>query len=207
MIVRLLAVFLLLLLAPPMAQAQLRGHGGPVRALAISPDGSEAISGSFDTSAIRWSLPQNTAEQVLHFHDGAVNAALFLPNGRIATAGDAANIILSAVGYNLRLVLAWLRMILRVVLLALFQTFTIRPATKPIRATSYTDVHDATGCSRATVATSPSGVCARFPIAGKGRFDRAGLARCFASARARPGPASDLAHNRPKGRDELLSGR
>jgi IS5 family transposase len=28
-------------------------------------------------------------------------------------AGDAANVILTAVGYNLRLVLAWLRMILR----------------------------------------------------------------------------------------------
>src|SRR5213083_970951 len=43
-------------------------------------------------------------------------------------AGDAANVILSAVGYNLRLVLAWLRTILRVVLLALFQTFAIRLA-------------------------------------------------------------------------------
>jgi transposase, IS5 family len=40
--------------------------------------------------------------------------------------GDAANVILSAVGYNLRLVLAWLRMILRVVLLALLQAFAIR---------------------------------------------------------------------------------
>jgi transposase, IS5 family len=47
-------------------------------------------------------------------------------------AGDAANVILSAVGYNLRLVLAWLRMILRVVLLALLQTFAIRPAVKPV---------------------------------------------------------------------------
>src|SRR6478672_759687 len=46
-------------------------------------------------------------------------------------AGDTANVILSAVGYNLRLVLAWLRMILRLVLLALLQTFTIRPALKP----------------------------------------------------------------------------
>ena len=45
-------------------------------------------------------------------------------------AGDAANVILSAVGYNLRLVLAWLRTILRVVLLALFQTFAIRLALK-----------------------------------------------------------------------------
>ena len=38
---------------------------------------------------------------------------------------------LSAVGYNLRLVLAWLRVILRVILLALLQTFTIRSALKP----------------------------------------------------------------------------
>jgi IS5 family transposase len=40
-------------------------------------------------------------------------------------AGDAANVILTAVGYNLRLVLAWLRMILR--LLALLQIFAIQP--------------------------------------------------------------------------------
>ena len=45
-------------------------------------------------------------------------------------AGDAANAILSAVGYNLRLLLAWLRMILRRVLLALVQTFAARPAIK-----------------------------------------------------------------------------
>jgi transposase, IS5 family len=50
------------------------------------------------------------------------------PKGR---AGDAANVILSAVGYNLRLVLAWLRMILRVVLLALLYIFAIQPTLKP----------------------------------------------------------------------------
>ena len=43
-------------------------------------------------------------------------------------AGDATNAILSAVGYNLRHVLAWLRIILRVIFLALFQTFAIRPS-------------------------------------------------------------------------------
>ena len=53
---RLAAALLLLPLAFAPAQAQLRGHGGPVRALAISPDGTRAVSGSFDTSAIRWSL-------------------------------------------------------------------------------------------------------------------------------------------------------
>ena len=59
---------------PVPANAQLRGHGGPVRALAISPDGATALSGSFDTSAIRWSLTRNAAEQVLRFHESAVNA-------------------------------------------------------------------------------------------------------------------------------------
>ena len=42
-----------------------------------------------------------------------------------------AQFVSGSVGYNLRLVLAWLRIILRVFLLALFQTFTIRPALKP----------------------------------------------------------------------------
>ena len=40
-------------------------------------------------------------------------------------AGDAANVILSAVGYNLRLVLAWLRVFLRLILNALIQA--LRP--------------------------------------------------------------------------------
>jgi cytochrome c len=79
---------LVLLLAPIGVKAQLRGHGGPVRALAVSADGQSAISGSFDTSVIRWSLTRNAAEAVLRFHDGAVNAVAFLKNGDIATAGD-----------------------------------------------------------------------------------------------------------------------
>jgi len=89
MLKRLCVVLLLLAFdstALDLAQAQLRGHGGPVRALAISPDGSEAVSGSFDTSAIRWSLIRNVAEQVMRYHDGAVNAVAWLKGGRIATA-------------------------------------------------------------------------------------------------------------------------
>jgi cytochrome c len=85
-------VVLLLPLAFTPANAQLRGHGGPVRALAISPDGSHAISGSFDTSAIRWSLTRNVAEQVMRFHDNAVNAVAWLKDGRVVTAGADAHI-------------------------------------------------------------------------------------------------------------------
>ena len=66
----------------------MRGHGGPVRALAVSPDGKSAISGSFDTSAIYWSLARDVAEQVLRFHDSAVNAVAVAPNGRIITGGE-----------------------------------------------------------------------------------------------------------------------
>ncbi|HET7911889.1 MAG TPA: c-type cytochrome [Pseudolabrys sp.] len=80
------------------AQAQLRGHGGPVKALAISPDGTHAISGSFDTSAIRWSLSRNTAEQVLRFHEGAVNAVAYLKDGRIVTAGADAHVAIWSAG-------------------------------------------------------------------------------------------------------------
>jgi cytochrome c len=63
-----------------------------VRAVAVSQDGKLALSGSFDTSAIRWSLERNAAEQVLRFHDGAVNAVTFLKDGRIATSGEDARI-------------------------------------------------------------------------------------------------------------------
>ncbi len=83
-------------LAP--AQAQLRGHGGPVRALAIAPNGRTAVSGSFDTSAIRWSLERNSAEQVMRFHDGAVNAVAYLRDGRIVTAGEDAQVAIWTAG-------------------------------------------------------------------------------------------------------------
>jgi IS5 family transposase len=44
--------------------------------------------------------------------------------------GDAANAILTAVGYNLRLVLAWLRNLLRLILDALLSALAIQPALK-----------------------------------------------------------------------------
>jgi cytochrome c len=81
------AALLAVLLATTTASAQLRGHGGPVRALAISPDGQTAVTGSFDSTAIRWSLTRNAAEQVLRFHADAVNAIVLLRDGRAATAG------------------------------------------------------------------------------------------------------------------------
>jgi cytochrome c len=89
---RLCAFLLLLPLAFGAAQAQLRGHGGPVRAVAVSADGKHALSGSFDTSAISWLIERDVAEQVMRFHDGAVNAVGYLPDGRMVTAGVDAHI-------------------------------------------------------------------------------------------------------------------
>jgi len=83
----LLAALIALPICTTAAFAQLRGHGGPVRALAISADGQSAVSGSFDSTAIRWSLARNAAEQVLRFHADAVNAVALLGEGRAATAG------------------------------------------------------------------------------------------------------------------------
>ena len=88
----------LALIASPAAQAQLRGHGGPVRAVAVSADGTTALSGSFDSSAIRWSLTRNAASQVLRFHDDAVNAVALLRDGRAATAGADGRIALWSAG-------------------------------------------------------------------------------------------------------------
>src|SRR3954462_3568008 len=81
------ALLIALLIGTTAVLAQLRGHGGPVRALAISADGQSVISGSFDSTAIRWSLTRNAAEQVLRFHSDAVNAVAWLRDGRAATAG------------------------------------------------------------------------------------------------------------------------
>ena len=76
------------------AWAALRGHGGPVRAVAVSADGRTALTGSFDTSAILWSLDGDRATSVLRFHEGAVNAVVWLADGRVATGGEEGRIAL-----------------------------------------------------------------------------------------------------------------
>jgi len=86
------AMLIELALRPAPAEAQLQGHGGPIRALAISADGATVLSGSFDTTAIRWSVRRNAAEQVLRLHDSAVNAVAILEDGRAITAGEDARI-------------------------------------------------------------------------------------------------------------------
>ena len=60
-------------------------------------------------------------------------------------AGDAANAVLTAVGHNLRLVLAWLRILLRLLSIALARLFTIPHGAQFVFLTvNYTSPNSAT---------------------------------------------------------------
>lgn len=80
------------------ALAQLHGHGGPVRSVAVEPDSGLAISGSFDQSAILWAVETGAALRVLRVHDGAVNAVAAAGSGRFLTGGEEGRIALWQMG-------------------------------------------------------------------------------------------------------------
>jgi cytochrome c len=82
---------LFLLFALPI-QAEMRGHGGPVRAIAISPDGKTAVTGGFDTNVIIWDLETETAKQVLRIHEGPVSSVGFVSND-ILSESDGKSVI------------------------------------------------------------------------------------------------------------------
>lgn len=92
----------LLLLAAPAASvaaddgfARLQGHGGPVMAVAVSPDGARTLTGSFDYSVGLWSLRDARLVRWLEGHRAAVDTVAFLPDGRRAlSAGDDFDLIL-----------------------------------------------------------------------------------------------------------------
>ena len=70
-------------------------HGGPVRGLALSPDGSTLVTASFDYSAVVWGAKGLDERTTLLGHDAAVNTAVFSSDGALlATAGDDGAILL-----------------------------------------------------------------------------------------------------------------
>lgn len=95
---RLVALLSLVVAATMPAMAQLRGHGGPVRALAVSADGLVAISGSFDQSTILWAIDGGVPLGAFRFHDGAVNAVAAASGGAFVSAGEDGRIALWQAG-------------------------------------------------------------------------------------------------------------
>jgi cytochrome c len=67
--------------------AGLSGHGGPVTAVALAPDGRLALTASFDYTLKLWDLARQTALQTLRGHNGAVTTVAFLPDSRRALSG------------------------------------------------------------------------------------------------------------------------
>lgn len=99
------AVAIAMALMAMSASAQdLRGHGGPVRALAAGEDG-RIISGSFDTRAIAWDGV--IATQITRHHEGAVTAVLPLPDGQFASGGQDGRVAIWGAGPEPLLSEAW----------------------------------------------------------------------------------------------------
>lgn len=67
----------------------LKGHGGPVKALAVSRDGATLLSGSFDYSLRGWTVKGGVDRPLFRFDDvdGAINAVGFAGR-RLIAAGD-----------------------------------------------------------------------------------------------------------------------
>ena len=70
------------------ARADLSGHGGPVRSLAVSPEGDAALTGGFDFSVMVWDLKNSRELRRMAGHDAAVGAVAFLGSDRLLSAGD-----------------------------------------------------------------------------------------------------------------------
>ncbi|WP_425405345.1 c-type cytochrome [Hwanghaeella sp.] len=85
-----LAVFFSSLLpgAVHIARADLVAHTAPVRDITISKDGKRALTTGFDDLVILWDLASNEPRLEFVGHEAAVNAAVFLDEGRIASVGD-----------------------------------------------------------------------------------------------------------------------
>jgi cytochrome c len=66
------------------AVADMVGHGGMVRALALSADGSRVLTGGFDYTVRLWNFVEQKQTALLDEHFGPVNAVAFVPGAQNA---------------------------------------------------------------------------------------------------------------------------
>ena len=75
--------------------ADMMGHGGAVRGIAVSPDGDRILTASFDYTARLFDFSEQRELAVLDAHEGPVNVAAFIPGGQFGlTAGDDSKVAL-----------------------------------------------------------------------------------------------------------------
>ena len=83
------ALLTALILVPSVAAAgdffTLKGHGGPIKGIDVSPDGSRILTASFDFSVGLW---RDNRPVWLEAHRAAVNAVRFVDENRAVSAGD-----------------------------------------------------------------------------------------------------------------------
>lgn len=63
----------------------LEGHGGPIKGIAVSPDGQRVLTASFDNALGLWS---GRAPTWLDGHEAAVNTVAFVDDTRAVSGGD-----------------------------------------------------------------------------------------------------------------------
>jgi hypothetical protein len=69
----------------------LKGHGNYVNAVAVTPDGRYAVSGSYDCTLKVWDIQTGNCLRDLKGHGNYVNAVAVTPDGRYAVSGSSDN--------------------------------------------------------------------------------------------------------------------